>query len=169
MLSTELEEYNCKTYHTPGDADLLIVQKAIQSATTSNIVLVGEDSDLIVLLCYHASLDSHNLFFCLEPKKNTKKLCVHNIRVTKEKLGQDIWNNILFIHAILVCDITSCHYGIGKEMSLSKFSMFREQAKVFPSDSAPTHDVIDAGEKALVLVYNGMLQLTDTLHGFPLT
>jgi len=39
--------------------------------------------------------------------------------------------------------------------------MLREQANVFHSDSASTHDVIDAGEKALVLIYNGMM--TDTL------
>ena len=39
--------------------------------------------------------------------------------------------------------------------------MVREQAKVFHSDSASTHDVIDAGGNALALVYNGML--TDTL------
>ena len=160
MLSTELEKNNRKTYHAPGDADLLIVQKA---ATTSKTVLVGEDTDLIVLLCYRASLDSHDIF-CPEPKKNIKKLRVWNIRATKEKLGQDICNNILFIHATLGCDTTSHLYGIGKGMSLSKFkasSMFREQAKVCHSDSASTHDVIDAGEKALVLVYNGML--TETL------
>ena len=164
MLSTELEKSNYKTYHARGDADLLIVQKAVQSATTSKTVLVGEDTDLIVLLCYLASLDSHDLFFRPEPKKNTKNLHVWNIRATKEKLGQDICNNILFIHAILGCDTTSRLYGIGKGTSLSKFKasgMFREQAKVFCSDSAPTHDVIDVGEKALVLLYNGML--TDTL------
>ena len=164
MLSTELEKSNCKTYHACGDADLLIVQKAVQSATTSKTVLDGEDTDLIVLLCYHASLDSHDLFFRPEPKKNTKKLRVWSIRATKEKLGQDICNNILFIHAILGCDTTSRLYGIGKGMSLSKFKasgMFREQAKVFCSDSAPTHDVIEAGEKAVVLLYNGML--TDAL------
>ena len=71
MLSTELEKSNCKTYHAPGDADLLIVQKAVQSATTSKTVLVGEDTDLIVLLCYHASLNSHDLFFRPEPKKKS--------------------------------------------------------------------------------------------------
>ena len=42
MLSIELEKSNCKTYHAPGDADLLIAQKAGQSATTSKTVLVGE-------------------------------------------------------------------------------------------------------------------------------
>jgi len=35
--------------------------------------------------------------------------------------------------------------------------MFPEQAKVFDSDSASTNGVIDAGEKALKLIYNGKL------------
>ena len=164
MLGRELEKNNCKTYHASGDADLLIVQKAVQSATTSNTVLVGDDTDLIVLLCYHAKLESYDLFFRPEPKKNTKKLRIWNIKATKEKLGQDICSNILFIHAFLGCDTTSRLYGIGKGTSLSKFkasSMFREQAKVFNSDSASTCEVVDAGEKALILVYNG--KLPDTL------
>ena len=94
---------NYKTYHAPGDAGLLIVQKAVQSATTSTTVLVGKDTDLIVLLCYHtiASLDYRDIFFRLQPKKNTKKLHIWNIRAAKEKLGQDICNNILFIHVII--------------------------------------------------------------------
>ena len=76
MLSTELEKSNCKAlpctvqncrrataklYHAPGDADLLIVQKSVEYATTSRTVLV-EDTDLIVLPCYYVSLDSHYLF-----------------------------------------------------------------------------------------------------------
>ena len=73
MLSTELEKNNCKTYHAPGDADLLIVQKAVQSATTSKTVLVGEDTDLIVLLCYHASLDSHDIFFSPETHQKASR------------------------------------------------------------------------------------------------
>jgi len=74
MLSAELEKSNCKTYHSPADGDLLIVQKAVQSATTNTTVLADDDADLIVLLCYHASLDSHDIFFCPEPRKNTKKV-----------------------------------------------------------------------------------------------
>ena len=49
--------------------------------------------------------------------------------------------------------------GLEKQTSLIKFiasRMLCEQAKVFHSDSASTNDVIDAGEKALALVYNGM-------------
>ena len=74
-------------------------------------------------------------------------------------LGPDMYNNILFMHALLGCDTTSRLYGIGKGASLKKFkacSTFREQAKVFDNHSVSTHDVIDAGEKALVIIYNGM-------------
>lgn len=72
MLGDQLEKTGCKVYHAPGDADLLIVQKAVESATKLDTVLVGDDTDLLVLLCFHARLDSHNIFFRPEPKKSTE-------------------------------------------------------------------------------------------------
>ena len=39
MLSEELTKKNCETRHSSGDADLLIVQKSVQSATSCNTVL----------------------------------------------------------------------------------------------------------------------------------
>lgn len=55
MLSTKLVEKCCKTYH------LLIVQKSVESASAVNTVLIGDDTDLLILLIYHASLDSCSL------------------------------------------------------------------------------------------------------------
>jgi len=130
MLSEELQKKNCETHHASGDADLLIVLKAVQSATVTNTVLVGDDTDLLVLLCYHASLESHDLFFCPEPKKNTKKPRIWNIKATKKMIGTDICKHILFLHAVLGCDTTSRLHGIGKGASLKKFkanNTFREQ------------------------------------------
>ena len=72
MLSEQLVKANCHTHHAPCDADLLIVQKAVESATHSDTILVGDDTDLLILLCYHAWLDSHEIFFRPEPKKTTK-------------------------------------------------------------------------------------------------
>uniref|UniRef100_UPI00358ECD2A uncharacterized protein n=1 Tax=Myxine glutinosa TaxID=7769 RepID=UPI00358ECD2A len=164
MLSEELQKANCETYHASGDADLLIVQKAVQCATTNNTVLMGDDTDLLVLLCYHASLDSHDLFFCSESRKTTKKPRIWNIKATKQLLGPDICKHILFLHAVLGCDTTSRLHGIGKGASLKKFKesdIFREQAEVFYAHSASTDDVAEAGEKAMVILYNGTS--TDTL------
>ena len=154
MLSTELKKSNCRTYHAPGDADLLIVQKAVQSATISKTVLVGEDIDLIVLLCYQASLDSHDLFFHPELKKNTKSFASGTSEPQKKSL---VKTSATTSSLSIGYDTTSRLYGMGVLSKFKASSMFREQAKVFHSDSASTHNVIDAGEKALVLVYNGML------------
>ena len=51
-------------YYTPGDADAMIVQKVAESATvTDTAALVGDDTDVLVLLRYHACLNSHAIFF----------------------------------------------------------------------------------------------------------
>ena len=103
-------------------------------------------------------MESHDLFFCPEPKRNTKRPRIWNIKATNQMLGQDICNHILFIHALLGCDTICRLYGIGKGASLKRFRAshaFREQAKVFDTHSASMHDVVDAGEKALVIIYNG--------------
>ena len=147
MLSGELQKEKCETYHASGDADLLIVQKAVQCTTINNTVLIGDDTDLLVLLCYHASMDSHDLFLCSESRRNTKKPFMWNMKATKERLCPGICKHILFLHAVLGCDTSRLH-GIGKGASLNKFienDMFREQAKVFYEHLASKDDV--AGEE----------------------
>ena len=158
MLSSYLQKVNCQTYHSQADADLLIVQKAVVSARNVNTVLVGDDTDLLILLCFHTEMDAHDLFFQPEPRANLTRRRVWNIKVLKEKLGEDVCNNILFIHTILGCDTTSRVHGIGKGASLKKFLFshyFRAQAQVFNNISASKKDVVAAGEKALVCLYNG--------------
>ena len=164
MVSEELRKNNCIVYHASSDADLLIVQEAVKSAQCIDTVLVGDDTDLLVLLCYHGNLDSHDLYFRPEPKKNSKNPRLWNVKFVKKHLGPDICNNILFIHAVLGCDTTSRLYGIGKGISLNKFktsSHFVQQAKVFDVQSMSADDVVTVGEKALVIIYNG--KPTDTL------
>ena len=66
--------------------------------------------------------------------------------------------HIFFIHAILGCDTTSCLHEVGKGTSLKKFCgshHSRNQAKVFNNASASKKEVTEAGEKALVCLYNG--------------
>ena len=158
MLGDHLESHKCKVHHAPGDAELLIVQKAVESATMRNTVLVGDDTDLLILLCYHESLDSHCIFFRPEPKKTTKNPRIWDIKAVKEQLGPEVCSHILFLHAVLGCDTTSCLYGIRKGASLIKFKSsrhFHEQAKAFNVQSASARDVTAAGEQVLVSIYNG--------------
>ena len=50
MLSGYLET-KCKVYHAPADADVLIVQKTLESAAIMDTALIGDDTDLLILLC----------------------------------------------------------------------------------------------------------------------
>ena len=110
MLSEEQQKANCETHHTSGDADLLIVQKAVQCATNNSPVQIGDDTDLLALRYYHGSLDYHHeLFFCSESRKSTKKTRIWNIKAIKQLLGPDICKHLLFLHAVLRCDTTVCN------------------------------------------------------------
>lgn len=133
MKKDHFLKVNCQTCHLQADADLVIVQTAVESARRMNTLLIGDDTDLLILLCYYREMDAHKLFFQPEPKANSRRR-IWNMKVLKEKQGQDVCNNLLFIHAILGCDTTSHIHGIGKGASLKKFLLdhhFRDQAQVF--------------------------------------
>ena len=157
MLSRYLQQANCQVYHSTADADFLIVNKAVQSSRTMDYVQVGDDTDLHIPLCYHAELDVFGLFFQLEPRANSTKRRSWNIMPVTEKLGQEIWRHILFIHAISGCDTTSRLYGIGKGLTLKNFvsdTHFREHVKVFDSLPASKEEIVKAGEQVIVCLYN---------------
>lgn len=158
MLSRCLQEKNCQTIHAEEDADALIVQTAIESAKSLNTVLVGDDTDLLILLCHHASSDGKDLFFQPEAKARSSKNRTWNIKAVKQQLGYDLCQNILFLHAVGGCDTTSRPNKIGKAAPLKKYNttkQFRDQTKVFDSPSASKSEIVTAGEKALVYLYGG--------------
>ena len=105
MLSHYLQLAECLTEHAEEDADLLIAQTAVQSAATKNTVLVADDTDLVILLCYYGDPDGFDLFMPFSTRGTMKKNRICDI--TQSELGADICINILFIHAILGCDTTS--------------------------------------------------------------
>ena len=157
MLSHYLQLAECLTEHAEEDADLLIAQTAVQSAATKNTVLVADDTDLVILLCYYADPDGFDLFMQFSTRGTTKKNRIWDIKVTQSELGAYICNNILFIHAILGCDTTSRLYGLGKGLSLKRFTssaLFRDKAEQFCKKDTTVDDVIDAGEAALVCMYH---------------
>ena len=63
LLRKHLESEGCQTRQAQADADLLIVQTAISAAerTTETAFLVGDDTDLLVLLCHSPKTITTNL------------------------------------------------------------------------------------------------------------
>ena len=88
MLSEELRKNNCEVHHASGDADLLIAMKAVQSANSSNTVLAGDDTDLLVLLCFYASRASHDLFFVLSQRRTRSSLSSGTLKRQSNVMGQ---------------------------------------------------------------------------------
>ena len=74
MLGQCQQENGIYVQHATGDADLLIVQTAINYTETNDTVIIGEDTDLLVLMCYHYDTHKHNLFFVSGTSKCTRKL-----------------------------------------------------------------------------------------------
>ena len=158
MLAAKLKAEGCDVYHADADADLLIVQKGIEASVEEETAVIGEDTDLLILLIYHANKESKKVYFYSESKQNARGTNVWDIKLCKELLGKDICNNILFLHAILGCDTTSSLYGIGKGLSLKIFQQnkhLQRQAAVFQNDLANSEEIASAGEHALVCLYKG--------------
>jgi hypothetical protein len=100
LLSESLVKAGCKAVNANGDADVLIVQTAVEFAKTSDTVL-GDDTYLLVLLYFHSDMAAHDMYFIPEPKTTSTKQRAWNIKSTKSVLGLDICSRLLFIHAIL--------------------------------------------------------------------
>ena len=74
LLSEKFQQAECTTVHATGDADLLIVQTAAECAKNGTIIVIGEETDLLVLLCMHADISQSDIIFCFETKQKTKKM-----------------------------------------------------------------------------------------------
>ena len=95
MLGQSLEHVGCETRHAKGDADVLIVETTIQSAMSCETTLVGDDTDLLVLLRFHVKEDSCEVFFKPWIRSGIKKSprC-WNIKYVQRRLGRAVCNNL---------------------------------------------------------------------------
>lgn len=150
-LSNALQDGGVETHLADGDADCLIVRTALRKAEEEPTAVIGQDTDLLVLLLFHIKPKHFDVFFASGAK-------VWDIKAAQAALGADICANILFGHAIGGCDTTSSLFSIGKReplLQLKNSPLFRQQAEVFATESNTQEAVIAAGERALVLLYGG--------------
>ena len=103
MLDESMDERRIQTHLATGDADAMIVQIAVDSAT-KHVTTVIEYTTLLVLLRLHAD---PNLFGLIFRSERRNMLRVWNIRLLQNALGPQICNLLRFAHAIAGCDIKS--------------------------------------------------------------
>ena len=156
-LSDKLNQVGCLTVQANGDADLLIVLTAVSCTASKPTVVIGEDTDLLVLLCFHGDMDGCDLYFYSEAKSKGKKQRIWDIKNTKNKLGLDTCKLLPVVHALSGCDTTSQLFRVGKSNALKRLTndSFLRQARTFFDVNATKDDVVKAGENALLIIYNG--------------
>ncbi len=99
-------------HSSTGDADTMIVQRALQYASEgSDVNVVADDTDVLVLLMYHWKQSMASIYFLSEAGKNTK---IWKISDLVEQAGPIITSHLLFLHAWSGCDTTSATFGQGK-------------------------------------------------------
>lgn len=158
MLGDYLQEVGCTVIHAEGDADVLIAQRAVQSSMHGPTTIIGEDTDLLVLLCFHADQESFHLYLQSDKRSSSKKLREWDIHWIRKK--HCVQTSALCFHlyiAVRGCETTSKMHGIGKGMPLRKLKSdphFIQQAEVF-MNTVSKEEIFHAGEQALLCLYGG--------------
>ena len=119
-------------------------------------VLVGEDTDLLILLLFHVKSNMKDVFFSSTRASATRRW---EIKRTQSCLGPNVCKNILFAHALGGCDITSRPFGVGKSVPVKRLQqknkLFENGAKVLMRTNSDHQMIAETGEKLLVNIYNG--------------
>ncbi len=148
LLGSELEkESDIQVLHSSSDADYDIVQSACTMSASKSVVVVGEDTDLLILLLYHYTREDHKDMYMQTATK------LINLHVMQDTIGHDLAYSLLFIHSLSGCDTTSRPYGIGKVQALEKYKLLVEHAKVFMAPDQSYAEIEKAGQKALAVIY----------------
>ena len=131
LLGDQMNNAKLECIHAKGDADSLVVETAIQCSIANATVVIAEDTDILILLLYHANIQYEKIYFTSAAKKTSKKIeqDAWNITDTKLELGEELCKSILILHALLGCDTTSGVF-VGKSRSVICFKKdpnFREK------------------------------------------
>ena len=117
LISKKIRGKGCELINAPGDADVQIVKAAVLSSLTRSTTLIGEDTDLLVLLLHYMQQANKDLYFRSD-KANADKL--YHINELKIVLGEKLCSQLLFLHAYTGCDTTSRIFGVGKKSVFHK-------------------------------------------------
>ena len=96
LLGQYLKEAGITVFHATSDADVLTVQKAIDSADVKDTVLVGDDTDLLVL-----SLHRSHPVISSTLHHNQKEMQRHAFGTSSKSKG--CWVLYLQTHIVFAC------------------------------------------------------------------
>ena len=115
LLGEHLAMCGSEIAYATGDADVPIVQAEVTVSDTCEAVLVGNDTDLLVLLIHLADGNMHTIYFPHEPKKGGAPRCI-GVSSIRNKLGENICGNILFYTPSWGVILHPVYSGSGKQL-----------------------------------------------------
>ena len=163
-LIVALNSAGLQTHQSSGDADTDIVAVALHCASSGSVTVFADDTDILCLLLYHTSEPLSDIFFWSEGEKvKTIDKCI-NIKSLHGKIGYNMCQQILVLHALGGCDTTSAIFGHGKGtlfMRLGRNDRLRNHVETLQNAAATHTEVRQAGLQLLIALYDG--KPTDTL------
>lgn len=160
-LIKRLNQENIRVVQAEYKSDRIICKDAVIAAKNNgskNVVIVGDEIDLLVLLIHHGK--SNNIFMLRPGKKTTK---TSHIAVIQSALG-NAKENILTINAISGTPNISAFYKKGKVSFLKNVlsnSEIASSLKIFNKPNADVGKLLKAGEKLLLSVYGATKSTKD--------
>ena len=153
MLGPEMEKNQVQVKHASGDADFDIAMFACEAARMKHVVVLGDDTDVLVLLLHHYK---PGLYETIHFQTNTNLI---NIPILQKSLEPASGSSMFFIHALSGCDTTSRPYCVGKSSAMRKYQGLKEFAEVFMKTEQKQEEIEEAGNKALATLYGGTANL----------
>lgn len=150
MLSSMLNQSGIAVKQASADADALIVSTALSLAESGEpVVVVGTDTDLLVMLVAQATTDMDLYMLC-----STNPTTLYRVHEIQESLGKTS-QHLMVLHAITGCDTVSAVYRHGKRKAFNLVHNKKQydQLKTFTNADSTHQQVQEAGESFLLKLY----------------
>lgn len=143
---------NIASKQARDDADVLIIETAMEESIVNTTVVVGEDIDLSVLLIGR-SHQQQQLFF-MKPRKGKVKTQFYDSSSLDKYPNSK--QHILFLHAITGCDTTSALFNKGKRNTIKMFEKRPDlhlSAEFFQQENCSQQLIFENGVHILLAMY----------------
>ncbi|GFY00150.1 uncharacterized protein TNCV_1342471 [Trichonephila clavipes] len=151
ILRIKLADNNIFTCQAESDADKLIADTAI-NLETNNVVIVSEDTDVLVILT--ALVNEDREIYFLKPSKGKVQQKIFSSRSLKETLPK-CKEHILFLHAFTGYD-TTAFFIKGKIKFAKNFEKchdLHKSAEVFKNVNEDSNNIFQAGVTCILGLY----------------
>ncbi len=150
-LSEKMRSAGIRVEQATADADTLIVSTAltVADAAEQSVVVVGTDTDILVMLVARASSKLSMYMLC-----RSNPMTMYNIQELQHAIGRTS-KHLMFIHAVSGCDTVSAIYRQGKRKAFNIVHKENDNdiLETFINSESTHEDVKHAGEQFVLKLY----------------